>query len=152
MCGWLCQQAADCIHIFMYLYTFHELAVQYLICSNVWSAMSTSSRLCTHIIPSCVWTLHMECQCHSHWKWVTTSLLRPSFKYRTVQELNCFVRTTTDRNHLSDDQWRPPRLRTSDDGSPPKAPSNSHACTPLPSHLYLKLGQATYHIKIKFDK
>ena len=63
-----------------------------------------------------------------------------------------FVRTITNWNHLSDDQRRPPHLRTSDDGSPPKAPSNSHACAPLPSHLYLKLGPVTYHIKIKFDK
>ena len=78
--AWLCQQAADCIHAFVYLYTFQLLAVQYLICSNVWSAMSTSSRLCTHI-SSCIWTFHTECQCHSHWKWVTTSLLRPLFKH-----------------------------------------------------------------------
>ena len=42
-------------------------------------------------------------------------------------------------------RWRPAsRLRTSNDGSPPKAPSNSHARTPLPSHLYLKLGPARY--------
>ena len=26
--AWLCQQATDCIHAFVYLYTFHQLAVQ----------------------------------------------------------------------------------------------------------------------------
>ena len=43
-------------------------------------------------------------------------------------------------------RWRPPSLvlEDLDDGSPPKAPSNLHARTSLPSHLYLKLGPATY--------
>ena len=49
-------------------------------------------------------------------------------------------------------RWRPPHLRTSDDGSPPKAPFNSHVCTPLPSYWYLKLGAAMYHIKIKIKR
>ena len=46
-------------------------------------------------------------------------------------------------------KWRLPHLRTSSDGSPPKAPSDLQRHTPLPSHLDLKLGPATYHIKIK---
>ena len=48
-------------------------------------------------------------------------------------------------------RWRPSGLRTSDGGSPPKPPSNSHVRTPLPSHLYLKLGPATYHIKVDYQ-
>ena len=39
-------------------------------------------------------------------------------------------------------RWRPSRLRTSNDGLPPQAPSkisSSRARTPLPLHLYLKV-------------
>ena len=46
-------------------------------------------------------------------------------------------------------KWEPPLLRTSSSGSSPKAPSDLHLRTPLPLHLYLKLGPATYNIKIK---
>ena len=46
-------------------------------------------------------------------------------------------------------RWRPSHLRTPNDWPPSLAPSNSHACTPLPSHLYLKLGPAAYGIKIR---
>ena len=46
-------------------------------------------------------------------------------------------------------RWRPPHFRTSSNGSSPKAPSDLHVRTPLPSHRCLKLGPATYHIKIK---
>ena len=62
-----------------------------------------------------------------------------------------FVCTTTDWHHLSDDQVKAWGLQNN--GSPPQAPSNSCVCTPLPLHLYLKLGPVMYKIenKISFD-
>ena len=85
---------------------------------------------------------------------ITQSFLRPSLKYWTTQEPR-FVRTTTDWNHLS---------HLSDFTLLLKAPTLEHfrrriathstiwfarARTPVPSHLYLTLGPATYHFKIK---
>ena len=48
-------------------------------------------------------------------------------------------------------KWRPLLLRTSSNGSSPKAPSDFHVRTPLPSHLYLKLDPARCNIKIPWQ-
>ena len=71
------------------------------------------------------------------------SLCHPVGSHRTWM-------TWADQEHyVSEDQVKATHLRTSSDESPPKAPSDLQARTPFPSHLYLKLGPATYHIKIK---
>ena len=118
MSGRLCQQAADCVHIYLHVSGHFTRNASAIVIGNGWP------------LP----------------------FLDPYSNTEQHKNSVFFVRTITNWNHLSDDQRRPPHLRTSDDGSPPKAPSNSHAYAPLPSHLYLKLGPVTYHIKIKFDK
>ena len=60
-----------------------------------------------------------------------------------------FSCTTSDWNHLSDDQRKAPTLRTLNAWSPHKGPSNSYAHTMHLSHLYLRLGPVTYKTKIK---
>ena len=77
------------------------------------------------------------------------TLHSPSLKYWTAQELSFLSASPPSETTSVTTRWRPPCLRTSNDRLSPKASSNSHAHTPLPSHLYLKFGPATYHIKIK---
>ena len=88
--------------------------------------------------------------------WQTTLHSRPILVPHsdTEQHKNSFVLSTPPPIGTTPvtTRWRPPHLRTSDDGSPPRAPFNSHVCTPLPSYWYLKLGAAMYHIKIKIKR
>ena len=64
------------------------------------------------------------------------TILSPSLEYCTAQEL-----FFCPHHHRLEPPrwWMPPHLRTSNNGSSAKAPSNSHARIPLPSHFFPKV-------------
>ena len=85
---------------------------------------------------------------HTHTNTHTRTHLPPSahWAFKLVESRALKVDIITDWKRLSDDQAKAPTLENFERRIA-TASSNSRARTPLPSHLYLKLGSAMYKIK-----
>ena len=114
----------------MYVYIYRYVCVHLKVCMYAWTVCASTEFLFPKKDLHCV---------------------KSSHHYHTTRTLFLSVPPPTGTTSVTT-RCRPPHLRTSSKGLPPKAPSDLHVCTPLPSHLYLKLGPVTYHIKIKIKR